>query len=361
MIILGIESSCDDTSLALVKDDKTIIAVQTLSQLKHQAFGGVVPEIAARAHLEAMPYLFDVLLQKANITIKQIDGIAATIGPGLIGGLIVGAHFGRGLALATDKKFFPINHLEGHALSPRLAFDLPFPYLLLLVSGGHCQILSVNGVAHYTLLGTTRDDAIGECFDKCAKMLGLPYPGGPEIEKLAKLCADPSVARASFPLPLPFAGEAHADFSLSGLKSAFKRLLDQFPSGDIPQKSAAALAFSLQSTIADLILDRLNVALPAFKNLNPNGHHLVVAGGVAANITIRTALEAFAKDHHFSFMAPPLSLCTDNGAMIAWAAHEYHMAGLTLNPDLPCRPRWPLIDMQHVLNQPPLSSSKDQS
>ena len=350
MIILGIESSCDDTSLALVKDDKTMIAMQTLSQLKHQDFGGVVPEIAARAHLEALPYLFDALLKKADLTINQIDAVAATIGPGLIGGLIVGAHFGRALALACDIPFIPINHLEGHALSPRLAASIPFPYLLLLVSGGHCQILSVNGVADYTLYGATRDDAIGECFDKCAKMMGLPFPGGPHIEKLAAGCTNPIAARTHYPLPIPFAGEAHGDFSLSGLKSAVKRVIDQFPSGDIPQKSASDLAFSLQATIADLIVDRLQFVLPRFKTAHPTASHLVVAGGVAANQFIRTALETLAHQHHLSFSAPPLSLCTDNGAMIAWAGHEYHQAGLALTPDLPCRPRWPLADMKAFIN-----------
>ena len=327
-VILGLESSCDDTAAALVSDDRRILAQAVVGQTKaHQPYGGVVPEIAARAHVEILPSLVERVLRDANMSIGDVDAVAATAGPGLIGGVMVGLLAGKGLALAAGKPLLAINHLEGHALSPRLADpDLVFPYLLLLVSGGHCQLVEVRGVGDYRRLATTIDDAAGEAFDKAAKLLGLPYPGGPAIEELAK-SGDPGAV--ALPRPLVGSGEPH--FSFAGLKSAVQRVV---ASGDFQHEDIAA---SFQQAVVDCLVDRTRLALE-----KSDAPALVVAGGVAANEAIRGALAALAKAQSRRFSVPPSWLCTDNAAMIAWAGAERFAENITDTLDVPARARWPL-------------------
>ncbi len=326
-LVLGIESSCDETAAALVDSDRRILAQRIASQDEaHRPYGGVVPEIAARAHSERLTPLIAATLDDAGLTLGDVDAIAATAGPGLIGGVMVGLVTAKALAMASDKPLIAINHLEGHALSPRLAEPgLAFPYLLLLVSGGHCQILLVDGVGRYRRLATTIDDALGEAFDKTAKVLGLGYPGGPAVERLA-LQGD---ARA-VPLPRPLLGSAEPHFSFAGLKSAVLRAHDA--GGHSPEDLAAAF----QQAAIDCVIDRTRRALEAVDA--PTA--LVVAGGVAANKAVRAALESLAADHGLPFVAPPLALCTDNAAMIAWAGIE--RLGQSDPLDIAARPRWPL-------------------
>lgn len=328
-IILGIESSCDETAAALVTSDRKILAHKLAGQEEeHAPFGGVVPEIAARAHAEILSPLVTAALDEAHMTLSDVDAVAATAGPGLIGGVMVGLVTGKALAMAADKPLVAVNHLEGHALSPRLAdADLAFPYLLLLVSGGHCQILRVEGVGQYRRLATTIDDAAGEAFDKTAKILGLGYPGGPKVEALAKT-GDASAV----PLPRPLKGSPEPHFSFAGLKSA---VLRAHQSGE---HSAPNIAAAFQQATVDCLKDRLEKAIEE----NERAPHLVVAGGVAANGAIRSMLETLAADHDMAFTAPPLWLCTDNAAMIAWAGAERLAAGLTDPLDFAARPRWPL-------------------
>jgi N6-L-threonylcarbamoyladenine synthase len=328
MIVLGLESSCDDSAAALVADDRRILAQAVVGQNSaHQPYGGVVPEIAARAHVEILPSLIEQVLGEAKLTISDVDAIAATAGPGLIGGVMVALLAGKGLALAAGKPLIAVNHLEGHALSPRLVDpDLGFPYLLLLVSGGHCQLLEVRGVGDYRRLATTIDDAAGEAFDKAAKILGLGYPGGPAIEELAK-SGDP----AAVPLPRPLVGSAEPHFSFAGLKSAVQRAV---ASGEHRPEDIAA---SFQQAVVDCLIDRTALALR-----NSNAPALVVAGGVAANTSIRTALFDLAKAEGRRFAVPPGWLCTDNAAMIAWAGAERFAAGVSDPLDVPARARWPL-------------------
>ncbi|HVM23186.1 MAG TPA: tRNA (adenosine(37)-N6)-threonylcarbamoyltransferase complex transferase subunit TsaD [Sphingomicrobium sp.] len=327
-VILGLESSCDDTSAALVTSDRRILAHAVVGQNQaHQPYGGVVPEIAARAHVEILPDLIQQVLSDAKTPVSEIDAIAATAGPGLIGGVMVALLAGKGLALATAKPLIAVNHLEGHALSPRLVDpDLAFPYLLLLVSGGHCQLLEVRGVGDYRRLATTIDDAAGEAFDKAAKLLGLPYPGGPAIEALAKE-GDPS----GVPLPRPLVGSPEPHFSFAGLKSAVQRAA---ASGEF---RPADIAASFQQAVVDCLVDRTRRALQA-----SDAPALVVAGGVAANASIRRALAALASQQQRRFSVPPGWLCTDNAAMIAWAGAERLAAGLSDPLDAPARARWPL-------------------
>jgi N6-L-threonylcarbamoyladenine synthase len=327
-LILGLESSCDDSAAALVSSDRRILAQAVVGQNEaHRPFGGVVPEIAARAHVEILPRLIRQVLDDAKRSLADVDAIAATAGPGLIGGVMVALLAGKGLSLSAGKPLVAVNHLEGHALSPRLADpDLDFPYLLLLVSGGHCQLLEVRGVGDYRRLATTIDDAAGEAFDKCAKLLGLPYPGGPAIEALAKT-GDP----AAVPLPRPLAGSSEPHFSFAGLKSAVQRAVG---SGQYRREDIAA---SFQQAVVDCLIDRTALALT--HSDTPN---LVVAGGVAANQAIRTALARLAETHDRTFSVPPAWLCTDNAAMIAWAGAERFNAGLTDGFDAPARARWPL-------------------
>lgn len=328
MIVLGLESSCDDSAAALVTGDRRILAQAVIGQNSaHQPYGGVVPEIAARAHVEILPGLIGQVLDDAKMPIGKIDAIAATAGPGLIGGVMVALLMGKGLALSAGKPLIAVNHLEGHALSPRLADpDLDFPYLLLLVSGGHCQLLEVLGVGNYRRLATTIDDAAGEAFDKAAKLLGLPYPGGCEIEQLARR------GRAEVvPLPRPLLGSGEPHFSFAGLKSAVQRAV---VSGNHSPQDIAA---SFQQAMVDCLIDRTHLALE-----RSDAPTLVVAGGVAANQAIRGALASLAKAQGRRFSVPPAWLCTDNAAMIAWAGAERFAAGDQDPLDVPARARWPL-------------------
>ena len=327
-VILGLESSCDDSAVALVASDRRILAQSVVGQnAAHQPFGGVVPEIAARAHVEILPSLIRKVLADAGLSLDSVDAVAATAGPGLIGGVMVALLAGKGLALAAGKPLLAINHLEGHALSPRLADpDLDFPYLLLLVSGGHCQLLEVRGVGNYVRLATTIDDAAGEAFDKAAKLLGLPYPGGPAVEQLAMRGEADAV-----PLPRPLLGSREPHFSFAGLKSAVQRAV---VSGDFRAEDIAA---AFQQAVVDCLVDRTRLALD-----QSQAPTLVVAGGVAANHSIRQALGTLAADRGRRFSVPPAWLCTDNAAMIAWAGAERFNAGFTDSLDAPARARWPL-------------------
>ncbi len=328
-LILGIESSCDETAAALVTSDRQVLAHRLAGQEEaHRPYGGVVPEIAARAHVEVLVPLIEAALADAGKTLADVDAIAATAGPGLIGGVMVGLVTAKALAHAAGKPLIAVNHLEGHALSPRLGEPaLAFPYLLLLVSGGHCQLLLVNGVGAYERLATTIDDAAGEAFDKVAKLLGLGFPGGPAVEQAARE-GDPKIV----PLPRPLLGKDEPHFSFAGLKSAVLR------ARDAGIYSALDIAASFQQAVVDCLLDRTKRAL----DRAPSVTALVVAGGVAANGAIRSSLEALAKSRDLPFVAPPLWLCTDNAAMIGWAGAERFALGLTDPLDVLARPRWPL-------------------
>ncbi|MBT2133097.1 tRNA (adenosine(37)-N6)-threonylcarbamoyltransferase complex transferase subunit TsaD [Croceibacterium sp. LX-88] len=329
-IVLGIESSCDETAAALVTEDRRILAQAIASQDdSHAPYGGVVPEIAARAHAERLTPLIGRVLDDAGLSLDDCSAIAATAGPGLIGGVMVGLVTAKALAMASDRPLLAINHLEGHALSPRLAdADLQFPYALLLVSGGHCQVLRVDGVGRYRRLATTIDDALGEAFDKTAKILGLGFPGGPAVERLAAEGDAKAV-----PLPRPLFGSEEPHFSFAGLKSAVLRAHE---SG---KYRAADIAASFQQAAIDCILDRTTRALSAMGEVTA----LVVAGGVAANRSVRAALEHLAASHGVRFVAPPPALCTDNAAMIAWAGLEWLEKGRPGDAlDVAARPRWPL-------------------
>ncbi|MFC5384892.1 tRNA (adenosine(37)-N6)-threonylcarbamoyltransferase complex transferase subunit TsaD [Aquamicrobium segne] len=345
MRVLGIETSCDETAASIVALDHAqarpkILSNVVLSQIaEHAAFGGVVPEIAARAHVEALDGIIEAALEEAGVTLEQVDAVAATAGPGLVGGLIVGLMTAKAIASATQKPLLAINHLEGHALTARLSNGLEFPYLLLLVSGGHTQILRIGNVGDYQRWATTIDDALGEAFDKVAKMLALPYPGGPNVEKAAA-SGDPN--RFAFPRPLK--GSAQPDFSFSGLKTAVRQAASAI--APLSDQDVADICASFQAAVTDTLADRVKRALVRFRADYPDRKTpaLVVAGGVAANHAIRTMLEQLCAAHGFSFVAPPHILCTDNAAMIAWAGIERLNAGMA-DPDafdfVP-RSRWPL-------------------
>ena len=329
-MVLGIESSCDETAAALVTDDRRILAQAIASQDEcHAPYGGVVPEIAARAHSERLAPLIERVLNEAQVALKDVDAVAATAGPGLIGGVMVGLVTAKALAMASDRPLLAINHLEGHALSPRLADpELRFPYALLLVSGGHCQLLRVDGVGRYRRFATTIDDALGEAFDKTAKILGLGFPGGPAVERMAAEGDAKAV-----PLPRPLLGSAEPHFSFAGLKSAVLRAHE---SG---QYAPADIAASFQQAAIDCVVDRTSRALDRMDKVTA----LVVAGGVAANRRVRVALEDLAAGRGLGFVAPPQALCTDNAAMIAWAGLERLAEGAAGDPlDVSARPRWPL-------------------
>ena len=328
-IILGLESSCDETAAALVTAEGKILAHRLATQEEaHRPYGGVVPEIAARAHVEALAPLIEAALKDADLTLSDVDVIAATAGPGLIGGVMVGLVTGKALAHAANKPLIAVNHLEGHALSPRLADpSLQFPYLLLLVSGGHCQLLHVRGPGDYARLATTIDDASGEAFDKTAKLLGLGYPGGPAVEKAAALGNAKAV-----PLPRPLVGTAEPHFSFAGLKSAVMRAAQ---SG---QYSVEDIAASFQQAVIDCLIDRTGRQLAGLQDITA----LVVAGGAPPHQPLRPAPDALAAKHALPSAAPPLWLCTDNAAMIAWAGAERYAAGLIDDLPVPARPRWPL-------------------
>ena len=335
MRVLGIETSCDETAAAVVEAGPEgpgrILSQAVLSQIgDHRPYGGIVPEIAARAHLAHLDRLIEKAMTDAGLGYADLDAIAATAGPGLIGGVLVGVMTGKALAFAHDKPFLAINHLEGHALSVRLTEQVDFPYLLLLASGGHCQLLTVRGPGDFARLGTTIDDAAGECFDKTAKLLGLGFPGGPAVEKAA-VGGDPQ----RFALPRPMWRKPGCDFSFSGLKTAVRQTIEKLPPND--PRAVADLCASFQRTVGDVLADRCGNAL----TLAPSPT-LVVAGGVAANVYLRGRLETLAASHGARLVAPPIKLCTDNGAMIAWAGVERLRLGLTDALDFRPRPRWPL-------------------
>ncbi len=346
--VLGLESSCDETAAAVLAPDGAVLAEAVLSQQEHGRYGGVVPEIAARAHLVALPAMVEQVLDAAGLRPDRLGGVAASSGPGLIGGLIVGSAFAKGFALARGLPFVAVNHLEAHALTARLPGlvpgGAPFPYLLLLLSGGHCQCVAVEGLGRYRRLGGTIDDAVGEAFDKVAKMLGLGWPGGPAIEKLAA-----TGDGARFPLPRPLAGRPGCDFSFSGLKTAVAHLLAGQPEGPLPEAFAADAAASFQRAVAETLADRARHAIAMFREAEPSGRLLVVGGGVAANSVLRAALAEVAGAQGFAFAAPPARLCGDNAVMVAWSAIERLHAGAASGLDFAPRPRWPLDDASLAL------------
>jgi N6-L-threonylcarbamoyladenine synthase len=335
MIVLGLETSCDETAIALVRDDKTILSHIVLSQLKeHEEFGGVVPEIAARSHLEAIPKMLNEAFAQAQLTADQIDAVAVTAGPGLIGGVLVGSMVAKSLAASLNKPIIAVNHLEGHALTIRLVEDLAFPYLLLLVSGGHCQILLAKNLGEYQVLGSTLDDALGEAFDKVAKMLGLGYPGGPLVEQLAK-----GGNANAYNLPKPLINDGSCNFSFSGLKTAVKNLVDS--NGPLNDQQRADVCASFQQTVASILSKKMSNAV---KLLGDTTKTIVIAGGVAANQYIRQKLAQ--EMTGLTIFAPPLNLCTDNAAMIAWVGIERLKAGTVDELSFAPRSRWPLGDLQ---------------
>lgn len=346
LTLMGIESSCDETAVAIVRSDGQILSNLVLSQLKeHAAFGGVVPEIAARAHMEHIDTLIKGALMEAKIDFPDLDGVAATAGPGLIGGVMVGMMAGKAIAAAHGRPFIGVNHLEGHALTARLTDKIKFPYLVLLVSGGHTQILVAEDVGVYKRWGTTIDDALGECFDKSAKLMGLPYPGGPNLEAMAAKCTTPTAALAQFPLPSPLKGRAGCDFSFSGLKTAVRNHVEALPEGDLAREDMINLAYSFQNIVGDVLKDRCQNAIKQFFETYPQAREnakFVVCGGVAANMHIRQILQDLTKAHRMDFIAPDLKLCSDNGAMIAWVGIEKLLRGQSDSLDLAARPRWPL-------------------
>jgi N6-L-threonylcarbamoyladenine synthase len=340
MRILGIETTCDETAAAVVGvgfDGKgEILSSEVLSQIaEHAAYGGVVPEIAARAHVEVLDRLIARALKNANCTVKDLDGIAVAAGPGLIGGVLVGLTTAKAMALVTRKPLMAVNHLEAHALTARLTDGIGFPYLLLLASGGHTQLVAVKGVGDYVRIGTTIDDAIGEAFDKVAKMLGLSYPGGPHVEREA---AKGNPER--FALPRPMQGRPEPNFSLSGLKTAVRIEAEKI--APLTQTDIADLCASFQAAIVDVVVDRTRVALRRFREIAGAPKALVVAGGVAANQTMRLALQRLAVETGLKLVAPPLALCGDHAAMIAWAGLERMRLGLIDDINAPARARWPL-------------------
>jgi N6-L-threonylcarbamoyladenine synthase len=338
-VVLGLETSCDETAAAVVRLGANG-AVEVLSSIiasqiaAHAPFGGVVPEIAARAHVESIDGIAARALGEAGVGFEGLTGVAATAGPGLVGGVMVGLSFGKAVALARGLPLVAVNHLEGHAVSARLAAEVAYPFLLLLVSGGHCQLLSVDGIGACRRLGSTIDDAAGEAFDKIAKTLGLPYPGGPALEALAER-GDP----AKYVLPRMLLGRKDCDFSFSGLKTAAARIAE----GLTTDAERADLAAAVQAAIATQLAERSDRAMAAYAaDHEGRGLRFVVAGGVAANRAVRAKLQATAEARGFSFTAPPLAYCTDNAAMIALAGAERLALGLTDDLDAPARPRWPL-------------------
>ena len=351
VLCLGIESSCDETSAAIVDSNRNILAHIIYSQIpEHQKYGGVVPELAARAHILAIDEVIKLTLARADKDIKDIDVIAATAGPGLIGGVLIGWMAANGISNATHKPLVAVNHLEGHALVPRLKatsatdsgvnIDIEFPYLLMLASGGHCQILLVHGVGKYELIGQTLDDSAGEAFDKIAKMLGLGYPGGPIVDMRAK---QGNAKRFHFPRPL--CDKPGCDFSFSGIKTAARMLLDKTPTKDIDETFINDFCASFQMSVVDCITNRLHNALHDERVCGAKPKTLVVAGGVAKNSAIRNAMEKLATQFNMQFAAPPMNLCTDNGAMIAWAGLENYKIGNIVKQPIAPRPRWPLTEL----------------
>jgi N6-L-threonylcarbamoyladenine synthase len=338
MIVLGIETSCDETAAAVVTDGREIKSNIVASQFaEHRPYGGIVPEIAARSHLDHTDRVVREAMDAAGIGFGGIDGVAVTGGPGLIGGVIVGVMTAKAIAAVSAKPVINVNHLEAHALTARLTDDVAFPYLLLLVTGGHCQLLIVEGVGAYERLGTTLDDAVGEAFDKTAKMLGLGYPGGPAVEAAAR-AGDGS----RFELPRPMKGRQGCDFSFSGLKTAVRQCIANLPAGELTAVDIADVSASFQDAVGDVLTDRAAHAIEIFRARHPDAATLVVAGGVAANDYLRKRLDGLAGREGFGLIAPPAELCTDNGVMVAWAGIERLRLGLTDGLDFAPRPRWPL-------------------
>jgi len=334
MKILGIETSCDETAASIVTDDREILSHVVISQIEeHQKFGGVVPEIASRAHLVYLQKIVEKALIEAKLELVDLDAIAVTAGPGLVGGLLVGLMFAKGLSFASNKPLLGINHLEGHALTARLTNkEVKFPYLMLLVSGGHCQILVVEQVGRYRKLGGTLDDAVGEAFDKVAKMLGLDYPGGPIVEKLALIGNE-----LAYKFPLAMKGRDGCDFSFSGLKTAVRLVIEK---NELTPQIKANICASFQKIVADILIDRVNNAAKSVAHLGIK--QLVIAGGVAANQYLLTKITNAMLGHNLTTIAPPIKLCTDNGAMIAWAGIERFRLGMIDDLNVTPHPRWPL-------------------
>lgn len=350
ILCLGIESSCDETSAAIVDSNRNILSHIIYSQIpEHQKYGGVVPELAARAHILAIDDVIKRTLDAADKNLNDIDVIAATAGPGLIGGVLVGWMAATGIAQSIQKPLVAVNHLEGHALVPRLhsaaangtdgAVDVDFPYLLMLASGGHCQILLVRGVGQYEMIGQTLDDSAGEAFDKVAKMLGLGYPGGPVVDKRAAM-GNPR----AFNFPRPLCDKPGCDFSFSGIKTAARTFLSRETS-PYSDEFINDFCASFQAAVVDCIINRLENAFGDARVITANPRTLVVAGGVAKNSAVRSAMENLAKKHNVTFAAPPMNLCTDNGAMIAWAGIENYRLGRVVTTPIAPRPRWPLTEL----------------
>ncbi len=342
-VVLGIETSCDETAAALVDAGRRVLAEALLSQEdRHAPFGGVVPEIAARAHLESLDRLIARVMAEAGLGFGELAGVAATAGPGLIGGLIVGLVTAKAICAVHRRPLLAVNHLEGHALTARLTDGLDFPYLLLLISGGHCQLLVVRGVGHYRRLGTTLDDALGEAFDKAAKMLNLGFPGGPALERAA-MTGDPE----RFPLPRPMRGQPGCHFSFSGLKTALRQTIERLGPAALEPPALHDLCAAFQAAAGDILVDRTRRATQIFRADYPrikysSANTLVVAGGVAANAHLHARLAGLAAELDLRLIVPPPRLCTDNGVMIAWAGQERLALGLIDELTAPARARWPL-------------------
>ena len=342
MIVLGIESSCDETACALVNEKREILSSVVWSQYEeHRRFGGVVPEIAARAHLDRVDEIVTEALNQSGKKFSDLSAVAVAAGPGLIGGVIVGVMTAKAIAYAHHLPFVAVNHLEGHALMARLSNDVEFPYLLLLISGGHCQILAVEAPGKYKRFGGTIDDSAGEAFDKVAKMLQVGYPGGPNIERAAKMGDS-----TRFDLPHPMKGRPDCDFSFSGLKTAVRYQIEALEkTAPLSEQDKADMSACFQAAVVDTVVDRVKRGIALFKKQYPQGKHLVVSGGVAANTALRGALMKLAEKEKLIFAAPPLKFCTDNGVMIAWAGLERFRLGKKDGLDVRPRPRWPLDKM----------------
>jgi N6-L-threonylcarbamoyladenine synthase len=343
-VVRGIETTCDYTGVALVDAERRVLAQLLHSQLdRHAPYGGVVPEIAARAHVEILDHLIERAMQDAGLAFRDLAGVAATAGPGLIGGLLVGLITAKAIAAVHRLPLLAINHLEAHALTARLVIgpgaedQLDFPYLLLLVSGGHCQLLVADGVGYYRRLGTTLDDALGEAYDKAAKMLGLGFPGGPAVERAAQT-GDPT----RFALPRPMVGQPGCDFSFSGLKTALRQTIERLGPPALEPRLLNDLCASFQAAAAEALIDRTRGAAELFRADYPDASALVVAGGVAANAYLRACLARLAEEQGLRLIVPPPALCTDNGVMVAWAGLERLALGLTDDLAAPARARWPL-------------------
>ena len=338
--ILGLESSCDDSAAAVVDSRPDILSNIVISQdQEHKLFKGVVPEIAARSHLSNLEMAFERCMQESSLTLSDIDAIAATSGPGLIGGVIVGSMFGKALASVLGKPFIAVNHLEGHALTARLTDGVVFPYLLLLVSGGHCQFVAVQGLGRYKILGKTLDDAVGEAFDKVAKMMNLGFPGGPVVEKMAR-----SGDASRFDFPRPLCNQINSDMSFSGLKTAVRLKIAEL--GQLSQQDICDVAAGFQSAVCDVIVKKTKYAITQYETMC-DGRNIVVSGGVAANIQVRSALGTLASSLGYNFVAPPIKLCTDNAAMIAFAGLERFKMGIVDGMDFRPRARWSLEEMHN--------------